>query len=348
MKNKSILVISVSIIALANVGYVVAQKKATTAIKPTTAAVQSDEQQAIAAVRKAKQSVVNIIPNNQSQVLSVEEISYGTGFVVSSDGYIASNKHVIPDEKATYTVMFGEGQRYQARVIGVDKFSDLALLKIETSNIPAISFADSNALETGQSVFAIGNSLGRYQNTVTRGVVSGVGRNISINNGVTPRYQNLIQTDASINPGNSGGPLIDLTGKAIGMNTLIDTSGQGVGFAIPATTIQESIKQLKANGKVSRAYLGVSFLGINKNLAALLNNGVTSGALITAVAGGGPASKAGLVPQDIILEVDGRSINERNELDIQLVKYSAGSKVNLLIFREGKKINVEIVLSEFK
>ncbi|HYF05359.1 MAG TPA: trypsin-like peptidase domain-containing protein [Patescibacteria group bacterium] len=331
-----------------------AATKKPAAIKPVAAtAYQSDEQQAIGAVRKAKTAVVSILGSVQNAAdpnLGLDK-NAGTGFLVDGEGYIISNRHVIDDGSLAYTVVFGEGQTYPARVVGLDKLNDIALLKIESRGLPTLKLGDSNSLETGQTVFAIGNSLGRYQNTVTRGVVSGLGRNVSVApNGVSmPRYQNLIQTDASINPGNSGGPLINLNGEVIGMNTLIDTGGQGLGFAVPSSTIQDSINKMKASGGlVARPYLGVNFLTITKNLAAAKKLGSQTGALVTMVVGGAPASKAGVVAGDIVTHINNDVVTERQELDTIIQKYSPGTKVKLQIVREGATVTIEVTLGEYK
>ncbi len=308
----------------------------------------SDEQQGVIAVRTAKASVVSIVGVSKN---GFEQIS-GTGFIIDSTGYIVSNSHVVQDNQSTfdYSVIFADGSKYSASIAGVDKYNDIALVKIDRSNLAAIKLGNSDTLETGQTVFAIGNSLGKYQNTVTRGVVSGLGRDISVGSVLNPRprLQNLVQTDAAINPGNSGGPLINISGEVIGMNTLIDTEGQGLGFAVPINMIKDAVAQLRATGKVSRAYIGITFQTIDKALQASRNLSADRGALVLAVAPGGPADNSKLQPGDIILDVNREQLNERKQLDSVIQRYQAGNQVMLSIIRNGQTTDLPLILGEYK
>ncbi len=319
----------------------------------------SDEQQAILAVRKAKASVVNItgfkkIPALGRGPLMLEpfilEPINGSGFVYSADGLIISNSHVVQEDNAEYIVVFANRQEYTAKVLGLDRFNDVAVLKIEARGLTAASLGDSDELETGQSVFAIGNSLGRYQNTVTRGVVSGLGRilNLSTVEDVKPRQQNLIQTDAAINPGNSGGPLVNMLGEVIGVNVAVDRTGEAVGFAVPINIVKNSVHQLLTFGKVSRPYLGISFTTIDKIVQSRQGTALGQGALIESIVKGGPADLAGLKPKDIVLEINREKLTLVNELDRILQKYRAGDTVLFKYWREGKAFETPVLLAEFR
>jgi serine protease Do len=323
-------------------------------IKPTSNKPITDEQQAILAVRKVKASVVNIIGDikpsaTESIKLQAGEVS-GTGFVWSKDGYIVTNQHVVENQDGQYSAVFSDGTSFPAKVVGRDKYSDVALLKIEANNLTSVTLGDSDGLETGQSVFAIGNSVGKYQNTVTRGVVSGLFRAISVNAQGTaaPRLQNLIQTDASINPGNSGGPLINMVGEVVGMSTAIDTTAQGIGFAVPVNVIKTSVEQLRTLGKVSHPYLGVSFLSINKSIKDWNELPLAEGAFISEVIVSGPAFVAGIKPGDIITAIDHQKITQYNELDSMLRKYQAGNQILVSLLRDGQNLDLPVILGEYK
>lgn len=314
--------------------------------KPT---VNSDEHQGILAVRSVKAAVVSVVGTTQ-EVLAPVDSSAGSGFIISNDGYIVTNSHVVQDAQAQYSVIFIDGKKFPVRVVGVDKLTDIALLKIEANGLATVKFGNSDSLETGQSVFAIGNSLGKYQNSVTRGVVSGLGRDVSIGsvNDPRPRFQNLIQTDASINPGNSGGPLVNLSGEVIGMNTLIDPSGRGLGFAIPVNSIKQSVEQIRSTGKTTRPYLGVNFVTINPTVKALKGLPVDNGALVVAVVVGSSAFNAGIVAGDIILQISSEVITAQNEMDKIIAKYQAGNQVMLKIIRGGQNLDFPVILGEYK
>ena len=364
-ENKTILaaVVVLSIIFFSN--QAISQSIKLNPIKPgTKAAVQlTDEQQSILAVRTAKASVVNIVgkskPASQQStggasgsvviipVLPQETVS-GTGVVIESTGLIATNNHVISDENLDYTVILADGTKYPAKVLGTDKYDDIAFLKIENVNLPAAKLGDSDGLETGQTVFAIGNSLGIYQNTVTKGVVSGLGRVLQEESGTAPRLHNLIQTDAAINLGNSGGPLINLAGEVVGINTLIDTAGSNLGFSIPINVVKDSLSQLKTFGKITRPYLGIQFLTIDSEVQAAKNLPVDSGALVASVADQGPAFKAGIKQNDIIIAVNGTALGKILEIDSVLQKYQAGNQIMLKVLRGQETLELPVIFGAFK
>lgn len=352
-KNIAIIIIISAFAFAAQVG---AGKVVLNPIKPGAKqkVALTDEQQAILAVRSAKPSVVSIIGNRSTKINNKNQTVYssisGSGIIYSKDGLIVSNNHVVSDEDAKYYVVFADGTQSEAKILGLDKYNDVALLKIQATNLPAASFGNSDALETGQSIFAIGNSLGKYQNTVTRGVVSGLGRAVGVgeDEASQPRLQNLIQTDAAINPGNSGGPVINLSGEVVGMSTLIDRSGEGVGFAVPVNTIKDSVDQLQKYGKVSRSYLGVAFTDLSRTVASMNSLSVYEGAWIRSVAAGSPAYLAGILVDDIVTEINKEKITSVNELDKILSKYSAGTQVLFSVLRGSEKKDILVILGEYK
>jgi len=266
--------------------------------------------------------------------------SLGSGFIISKDGYIFTNNHVV--EKADkIKVKLSDGKEYDAKVMGKDAKTDIALIKIKPKgSLPVVEFGDSDKLRVGDWVVAIGNPFGLEQ-TVTAGIVSAKGRVI----GSGP-YDNFIQTDASINPGNSGGPLFDLKGKVMGINTAIIARGQGIGFAIPINMAKGILSDLKTKGKVIRGWLGVSVQDITENIAKKLKLKDTKGALVNDVFEGDPADKAGVKTGDIILEVNGRKIKDTHELLRIVATLSVGERVEVKVLRDGKKKVFGIVIAE--
>lgn len=288
---------------------------------------------------------------------NIQQVGAGTGFFVTEDGLILTNKHVVNDEQASYTVLTQDGTKYEAKVLASDPVNDLALVKIDIKNAPKLELADSSQLQVGQRVIAIGNSLGQYQNTVTSGIVSGIGRKITAGGqGELEELSGVIQTDAAINPGNSGGPLLNTAGQVIGINTAIDQQGQLVGFAIPANDARKSLESYQKNGKITRPFLGIRYIMITPELAEGENLPKAYGALILrgtsmtdfAVIPGSPADKAGLVENDIILEVNGKKLDENNSLNNVLKDYQAGDSLDLKVFHKGEEKNINVTLGESK
>lgn len=293
-------------------------------------------------------------PQAQSEP-NVQEVGAGSGFFVSPDGWIMTNKHVVLDETATYTVVTKDGESYEAKVMARDPSNDLALMKIEISNAPYLRFADSDNLQLGQSVVAIGNSLGQYQNTVTFGIISGVGRSIRAGGGgISELLEGVIQTDAAINQGNSGGPLLNLAGSVVGINTAVDFSGQSIGFAIPANDAKIAFESYQRNGKILRPYLGVRYTMITPAIAEANDLPKDYGALIVRGSGltdfgvlpGSPGDRAGLRENDIILELGGQRLDEDNSLARALRKFSPGERVEAKIYRDGGEQNITIEIGE--
>lgn len=271
------------------------------------------------------------------------EQSLGTGFIISPEGYILTNNHVVNNADEVM-VKLSDGRELKGEIKGVDEKLDLALVKItDGKTFPYAELGDSDALEVGEWVMAIGNPFG-LAHTVTAGIVSAKGRVI----GSGP-YDDFIQTDASINPGNSGGPLFNASGKVIGINTaIIAGGGGGIGFAIPINIARATVTQLRENGKVTRGYLGVRFQPLTPELMKSFGLDSAQGALIASVEKDGPAEKAGLKAGDVILEYDGKTINEGSELPRYVAITPIGKKVKVVVFRDGKRRNLHVVIARLK
>ncbi|HBB16430.1 MAG TPA: peptidase [Syntrophus sp. (in: bacteria)] len=268
--------------------------------------------------------------------------SLGSGFIITSDGYIFTNNHVI-EQADKIIVKLSDGKEYEAKAIGKDAKTDIALIKIKTADsLPVADTGDSDKLRVGDWVMAIGNPFGLEQ-TVTAGIVSAKGRVI----GAGP-YDNFIQTDASINPGNSGGPLFNMEGKVIGINTAIVAQGQGIGFAIPINMAKTILPDLKAKGKVTRGWLGVSVQDITEDIAKNIKLKDRSGTLINDVFKGDPADKAGLKSGDVITEINGKKIKDTHELLIIIAAFRVGETVKIKILRDGQEKSVSITVAERK
>jgi S1-C subfamily serine protease len=344
-------------------------------IKPLTADIlKLDEQEAtIRAIKKVMPSVVSIIIYDEKETVVLDlstgkqsvkkekvKAGSGTGFIISADGLILTNKHVVNsagDENAQYQVVLNSGKEYYAQMIGKDPINDLAVLKIFDKNLPSVELGDSGTLEIGTSVIAIGNVLGKYQNSVTKGIVSGLERNLiaSDSTGNTQNLSNTIQTDAEINLGNSGGPLIGLDGKVIGVNVAIDEAGKSIGFAIPINDAKPVIKSVKEKGLIVRPRLGVRYVMITPVMAEKDKLKRTSGARIikgddgsAAVVPGSPAEKAGLAEGDIIFEIVGIKVEGKNTLLSIIQRFKPKDKLGLKIQRGSKVIIRTVELDEFK
>jgi len=264
--------------------------------------------------------------------------SLGTGFIISSDGYIVTNNHVI-DDADEIVVRLADDREFPAKVIGHDEKTDVALIKVEASGLPQATLGDSDKVKVGQWCLAIGNPFG-FSFTVTAGIVSAVGRDI----GEGP-YDNFIQTDAAINPGNSGGPLFDTDGRVIGMNTAIySRSGgyQGIGFAIPVNMVTEVIDQLRDHGSVVRGYLGVNIQEVTKEMAEAMELPSAEGALVAQVMEGTPAAKAGIKAGDVVVSFEGHPIKRSRDLPRLVATASPGSKSTLEVIRDGKRVKLKI------
>jgi len=286
------------------------------------------------------------------------EIGGGSGFIISQDGLVVTNRHVVDDDEANYTVVTSDGDEFEADVLAKDTLNDFAVLKIkDAKDMPVVELGDSGKLKIGQRVVAIGNALAEYQNTVTTGIVSAVGRNIVAGSmRSSENIRNLIQTDAAINPGNSGGPLVNLNGEVIGINTAIASGAEGIGFAIPINDVKSLIDNVQKNGKIVRPFLGVRFMMLDKAKAEELKIDVENGALLVgneaegefAVVPGSPAEKAGLKIKDVILEVDGEKVTAEKPLHQVISEHNPGDSLKLKVWRSGNIKNVIVKLEESK
>lgn len=289
-----------------------------------------------------------------NQQYEKQEIASGSGFVITSDGYIVTNKHVVSDAKAEYTVFLNDGSKYNAKIIAQDPLEDFALIKIDANNLKPLSLGDSNKLQLGQTVIAIGNALGEFQNTISVGVISGRNRSITASGGsiAAEKLNDLLQTDAAINRGNSGGPLLSLDGKVVGMNTAVVASAQNIGFAIPINKIRGTIEQAIKTGKITVPYIGVYFVQLDKTLAETKKLDVDYGALLEAEKGtkaviqDSPAEKAGLKDGDIILSVNKIKITAKSPLATVVRNYKPGDVVALEVKRGKDILNINLILGE--
>ena len=298
------------------------------------------------------------IPQLKQNGTQEQEVGAGTGFIVSDDGLILTNKHVVSDDTATYTVEMTNGDKYPAKVLAKDPVQDIAILKIEaTSKLSPLQLGESSDVQIGQSVIAIGNALGEFQNTVSVGVVSGLGRTVVASGGTigTETLEDIIQTDAAINEGNSGGPLLNLKGEVIGINTAMAENGQSIGFALAIDKAKRDIEQVKSTGKISYPYLGVRYILVDSDVAKQKNLSVNYGVLLSkgdtaaepAVTSGSPAEKAGLKEGDIILEVDGQKITKSNSLSKVISLHQPGDSVDLKVLRNGSQSIMLVTLGEW-
>lgn len=315
----------------------------------------------VEAVKKVSPAVVSI--TTTSKALSffgevMEQKGGGTGFIVTNDGLILTNKHVVSGA-SNLTVLTSDGKDYPATVVAEDPLFDFALIKIDGKSLPVVDLGDSDSLELGQRVIAIGNALGEYDGSVTTGIISGRARAVTASDraGSTERLEGLIQTDAPINPGNSGGPLVNIVGQVIGVNTAINASANSIGFALPVNSAKVAINTYLKKGKIVRPFIGVRYVNISKEFAALNNLDVSAGALIMTASGdptalaivpGSPADKAGFEERDIITEINGEKIAENKGLITLLSQYEPGTKVELKYLRKGEEKTVEVELGEMK
>jgi len=306
------------------------------------------------------------IPQYRQKGVEKKEIGGGTGFIVSEDGMILTSAHVVLDKEADYTVLTNDGRKFPAKVLARDSIRDLAIIKIEKEKIvdkegkttlksfPVVKLGDSDKLQIGQTVIAIGNALGEFRNTVSVGVISGLGRTVTASGeGLTQTLEDVIQTDAAINRGNSGGPLLNLKGEVIGVNFAMAETAENIGFAIPINQAKKIIEQVKTTGKFVYPFLGVRYVLINEKIQKDNDLPVNYGAWVikgeggeAAIFPGSAAEKAGIIEGDIILEFNQEKITTENSLAKIIMKYNPGDKVVLKILREDKEKIFEVTLGE--
>ncbi len=317
-----------------------------------TRIVVSEENAVTSAVEKASPSVVAI--GSTQQVINPfdpfsapqsQSSTIGTGFVVSDKGAIVTNKHVVSEPGVNYYVITRDGKKYGISKIYRDSVLDLAIVQIDGSNLKPLELGDSSKLKVGQTAIAIGNALGKFTNTVTTGVISGLGRAVTAGDpfeGSVETLDNLIQTDAAINPGNSGGPLLNSAGQVVGVNVATTEGAQNIGFAIPANTIKPIINEFLTKGSVSRPFLGIRYRFISKDVAIL--NEVPQGAYVQEVINASPAQKAGLQAGDIIQKINNQAIDSESKLGDIVSKANIGAKLDLQVWRDGKTINLSAAI----
>lgn len=314
--------------------------------------------------QKVGKSVVSIVTNQQqstsdglTQYLGGSQTTQaaGTGLIIDSSGLILTNKHVVPDGTTNIEVVTSDGTTYDnVQIIGRDPLNDLAILRVTNAkNFTAATLGDSDSVKTGEKVIAIGNALGQFQNTVTSGIISGMGRPISAGDETgtsSEQLTDLFQTDAAINPGNSGGPLVDFNGDVIGLNTAVAQDAQNIGFSIPINEAKGVIESVKATGKISRPYIGVHYISLTPDVAKQLNLSVSKGAYVStdsgSVVSGSPAQKSGIEPGDIIIKVNDVELGTTTSLSGAISRFKVGDAVTLTVLRNNKQITIKLVLAE--
>jgi S1-C subfamily serine protease len=329
-----------------------------------TVKVISEESVVINVVKSVGPSVVTIAAQSSNQQPSFQQSPFfffgpmpsignnsnepqniGSGFILSNDGFVVTNKHVVSDTGSTYTVITTTQKKYKVQKIYRDPLNDIAILKIDPAqnneHLKPVELGDSSKLQVGQLAITIGTALGEFNNTVTTGVISGLGRGIvagSAFEGYAERLDNVIQTDAAINPGNSGGPLLNSGGQVVGINTAVSQSGQNIGFALPINVVKESLQNFNKTGQFNRPYLGVSYQMVSRDAA--IRNGLPEGAYVESVISGSVAEKAGLLSGDIITEVDGTKLQVgKTELATIVSKKKVGDTLKLTVWREDQSSN---------
>jgi serine protease Do len=286
------------------------------------------------------------VPGYEGREETIER-DIGSGFVISEDGLVVTNKHVVSDTNAKYKIITTNDESFEVVKIYRDPTNDLAILKVEASGLKKVELGSSEDLQVGQFVIAIGTALGEFRNTVTTGVISGLGRGITAGSsfeGRTEQLDNVIQTDAAINPGNSGGPLLDSFGRVIGVNVAVAASGENIGFAIPIDLVKEVIDNFNNTGQFDRPYLGVKYRMISLDLALL--NEVPQGAYIAEVVENSPAEKAGLKVGDIIVKFDNQKLEEETDLAKLISKKKIGDEIKLQIWRKGEEFEIKTIMGQ--
>lgn len=366
----SLLLLNLAVATVIHWAWTAMHQTATAA--PQTVAVVTEEEKVIQAVEKNSPAVVSILVQQERPAVTqlffdefgrlqqsepeteMVEVGRGTGFLVSSNGLIVTNRHVVVSRDAEHTVFLSDDQKFAATVLDIDPINDLALMKIDGENLPTVELETDDNFRIGQTVIAIGNALGRFDNTVTRGILSAVGRSIEATNfstGAIEQLEEVLQTDAAINSGNSGGPLINLDGRVIGVNTAVEQAAQGLGFAIQASEVRHILASYAQFGSIARPRLGVRYFAITADLAETENLPFTDGAWISSgetgtasVIPGGPGALAGLKDGDIILEVDGVKLQGRLSLSKEIQTKHVGDRVSLKVARDGAILNLTATL----
>jgi len=328
-------------------------KKSLSTVQTETIARQqivTEESAVIEVVEKASPAVVSIAAK---QVVfspfggsSAEDNSIGTGFIVESEGLILTNKHVVASENARYRVILKDGTDYPVQEIHRDPFVDLAILKIDASGLPTVTLGDSSTLRVGQTAVAIGNALGKFSNTVTVGVISGIGRGVTASSGFgrSEVLDDVIQTDAALNPGNSGGPLLNLSGEVVGINVATTSGAENIGFSIPINAVKPVLDDFKIKGRIVRPFLGIEYVIVTEDLSVLRK--LPQGAFVQRVVDDTPAEEAGLKAGDIVTKIGGEAINEENTLAQVIRSHKVGDKLVFTVDRNGESLTLTAMLGE--
>ncbi len=309
-----------------------------------------------------EEMIISVVEENIPSVVSIvshgieSDSGRGTGFIISEDGFILTNRHIVYQENAEYKVYLSTGESFSAEVVAKDPFQDLAVIKIEATDLPTVDFGDSDNIRIGQTAIAIGNALGEFENTVSSGVISGTGRSIkTMGPEKSELLDDVIQTDAAINFGNSGGPLLNIKGEVIGINTAIATYAEGIGFAIPINKAERAIEGAVEEGEIVYPFLGVRYLIVDEEVKEEKDLPVDYGAVIIsgkgqpAVASDSAAEEAGIREGDVILEVDGLKIDKKNHLAKVITSYEPGDEVEIKILRNKQSfITLNVTLGEIK
>lgn len=341
-----------------------------------------DESATIAVVERVTPAVVNIVvkeergkltprgtriflspfiiqqPLTDEQAKELVEVSSGTGFFVSEDGYVLTNRHVVDAHASALFVVTNDGKEYPAKLVDTDPFQDVAVLKVEGAGFQTAPLGDSENVKIGQTVIAIGNTLSEFRNTVTKGVISGINRRVAAGSPInTDVIEQAIQTDAAINPGNSGGPLINLRGEVIGINTAISAEGQSIGFAIPINQAKRAVEDVKEFGRIVRPWMGVRYAlvqpqadkpssEVDYEYGAMIVGGNQPGQ--PGVVPGSPAEKAGLKEKDVIISINGKKLSQQQTLADLISIYRPGDTIELEVVRDGVVKKIELTLSEYE
>lgn len=366
-KTKSELILAISAIIISGASLVfsgMSYQKSTTPLTfpssgPDGNSASFTEGSVADVVKKVAGSVVSIVTETRRTNMLGQNTSgsaAGTGVIVSSDGYILTNKHVI-EGASKVNVIMDNGTRYtDVEVAGTDPLNDIVFLKInDVKDLPTAKLGDSKTVSVGQQVVAIGNALGQYKNTVTSGIISGIGRSIRATNSdqsMSESLSDMIQTDAAINSGNSGGPLVNAAGEVIGINTATSAGADGIGFAIPISSVKGMLNTLIETGVAKRAYMGVYYMNITPDIAKQYNLPVDTGAYVyhpenfSALLADGPAGKAGLKDKDIITAINGVKVGASSSVASILGEYKPGDTVQLAVNRGGQEIAINVTLGE--
>lgn len=303
-----------------------------------------------------KEYILPMMEKNGRGKIEKTQIGGGSGFIISDDGYVITSNHVVADISADYTVIIDPRRKHPAKILSRNPINDVAILKISGKNLSHIDLADSDKIQLGEEVVAVGNALGEFQDTLSAGIVSGLSRYITAFGGIDHQTQNLrglIQTDAAINPGNSGGPLVNMDGKVIGINTAMIMGAQNIGFAIPINYAKKDLEEIRKYGKIVVPFLGIKYVLLSKEIAQANKLPVENGAIVVREALGEPpviknsaADKAGIKEFDIILECNGEKITAKNPLANVLQKCKIGQETVFKILRDGEKIELAAKLEE--